>query len=194
MSDAELDELRAIVTAVAERERKPRFTAMARAQKQDGSVRTEADLAAQTALIHALAQRWPQYAFLGEEMDESAQRQLLQDTAAGVWCVDPRDGTSNFAAGIPCFAVAVALLRGGAVEVGVVYDPVRQECFYARRGGGAWLNGGRLTAARPAVALKQTVALVDFKRRAAPLARRLALEPPYSSLRSFGSVALVWCL
>src|SRR3569833_1160175 len=133
MSDAELDELRAIVTAVAERELLPRFTAMARAQKQDGSVLTEADLAAQTALKHALAQRWPQYAFLGEEMDESAQRQLLQDTAAGVWCVDPLDGTSNFAAGIPFFAVSVALLRGGAVELGVVYGPVRQECFYPRR-------------------------------------------------------------
>src|SRR3569833_2302073 len=77
MSDAELDELRAIVTAVAERELLPRFTAMARAQKQDGSVLTEADLAAQTALKHALAQRWPQYAFLGEEMDESARRQRV---------------------------------------------------------------------------------------------------------------------
>ena len=75
----------------------------------------------------------------------------------------------------------------------MVYDPVRQECFYARRGGGAWLNGRHLTAARPAAALKQTVALVDFKRLAAPLARRLALEPPYSSQRSFGSVALDWC-
>src|SRR3569623_2946061 len=122
MSDAELDELRTIVTSVAERELLPRFTAMARAQKQDGSVLTEADLAAQTALKHALAPRWPQYAFLGEEMDESAPRQLLQDTAAGVWCVDPLDGTSNFAAGIPFFAVSVALLRGGTVEVGVVYD------------------------------------------------------------------------
>src|SRR3569833_103618 len=126
-------------------------------------------------------------------MDESAQRQLLQATAAGVWCVAPLDGTSNFVAGIPFFAVSVALLRGGAGEVGVVFDPVRRECVYARRGGGAWLNGGRLTAARPAAALKQTVALVAIRRLAAPLARRLALEPPYSSQRSFGSVALDWC-
>ena len=108
MSDAELDELRTIVTTVAERELLPRFTAMARAQKQDGSVLTEVDIAAQAALEQALAQRWPQYAFLGEEMDERAQQQLLQDTVAGVWCVDPLDGTSIFAAGIPFFAVSVA--------------------------------------------------------------------------------------
>src|SRR3569623_3457385 len=127
MSDAELDELRAIVTAVAERELFPRFTAMARALKQDGSVLTEADLAAQTALKQALAQRWPQYAFLGEEMDESAQRQLLQDTAAGVWCVAPLDGTSNFAAGIPFFAVSVALLRAGAPAARMVYKPKQHE-------------------------------------------------------------------
>ena len=193
MTDAELNELRAKVIAVAESELLPRFTAMARAQKQDGSVLTEADLAAQIALKEVLSQRWPQYTFLGEEMEESAQRLLLQDASAGVWCVDPLDGTSNFAAGIPFFATSVALLRGGVAVAGVVYDPVRRECFYTRRGGGAWLNGERLTAQRPAVRLKQTVALVDFKRLAAPLAQRLALTPPYSSQRSFGSVALDWC-
>src|SRR3569623_284342 len=132
--DEELERLCAIVTAVAERELLPRFNATARAEKQDGSVVTEADLAAQAELKRALAARWPHYEFLGEEMDEAAQQRLLQGDCAGVWCVDPLDGTSNFAAGIPFFAVSVALLQRGVAVLGVVYDPVRRECFAAGRG------------------------------------------------------------
>lgn len=193
MTETEIKELCALVSEIAERELLPRYTATARAQKQDGSVTTEADFAAQSALKLALAARWPQYTFLGEEMDEAQQRALLAGGAAGVWCVDPLDGTSNFAAGIPFFAVSVALLVGGEVAAGVVYDPVRRECFYARRGGGAWRDGQRLGAARPPVKLKQCVAVIDFKRLTGELAGRLALTPPYSSQRSFGSVALDWC-
>jgi myo-inositol-1(or 4)-monophosphatase len=58
-----------------------------------------------------------------------------------VWLLDPLDGTSNFAAGIPFFSVSLALLREGEVQLGVVYDPSRDECFAAARGGGAFLNG-----------------------------------------------------
>jgi len=191
--DEELERLCAIVTAVAERELLPRFNATARAEKQDGSVVTEADLAAQAELKRALAASWPRYEFLGEEMDEAAQQRLLLGDCAGVWCVDPLDGTSNFAAGIPFFAVSVALLQRGAAVLGVVYDPVRRECFAARRGSGAWLNGVRLDTARPAATLRQAVALIDLKRLAPALAQRFASTPPYASQRSFGSVALDWC-
>jgi len=191
--DEELERLCAIVTAVAKRELLPRFNATARTEKQDGSVVTEADLAAQAELKRALAASWPRYEFLGEEMDEAAQQRLLLGDCAGVWCVDPLDGTSNFAAGIPFFAVSVALLQRGAAVLGVVYDPVRRECFAARRGSGAWLNGVRLDTARPAATLRQAVALIDLKRLAPALAQRFASTPPYASQRSFGSVALDWC-
>lgn len=193
MTDVNIEILREIVIDVAERELLPRFQAAARVQKQDGSMVTEADLAAQAELKRALAAHWPQYAFLGEEMDEATQRSLLSGDGAGVWCVDPLDGTSNFAAGIPFFAVSVALLVRGEVQLGVMYDPVRRECFWTRRGGGAWLNEERLGGPRPPVKLKQTVALIDFKRLAPALAQRLAMDPPYSSQRSFGSVVLDWC-
>jgi len=182
-----------IVIEAAERELLPRFQGTARREKQDGSVVTEADIAMQSRLKQGLAARWPQYAFLGEEMDEDEQSALLRGDAAGVWCVDPLDGTSNFAAGIPFFAVSLALLVGGEPVLGVVYDPLRRECFSARRGGGAYLNEQRLAVARPAITLKQAVAIVDFKRLSPALAQRLVTQAPYASQRSFGSVALDWC-
>jgi myo-inositol-1(or 4)-monophosphatase len=140
-----------------------------------------------------LAKHWPDFPMLGEEMDEATQRGLLRSDAGGLWCVDPLDGTSNFAAGIPFFAVSVALFKNGQAEAGVVYDPLRRECFCAMRGVGAWRNDERLLARNPNISLAQTTALIDFKRLDAPLTRRLAEHPPYSSQRSFGSVALDWC-
>lgn len=189
----DIEQLKTVIIDAAERELLPRFHRGERGEKQDGSVITEADTAMQSRLCAALAERWPDYPLLGEEMDEATQRRLLQDTDGGLWCVDPLDGTSNFAAGIPFFSVSVALLVNGRPEVGVVYDPIRRECFWASRGGGAWCDRQALRAAPTGLSLGQTVALIDFKRLDPDLARRLAERPPYSSQRSFGSVALDWC-
>ena len=57
------------------------------------------------------------------------------------WVVDPLDGTTNFAHGLPTFAVSIGLEEAGVPVVGVVYDPMRDELFSARQGGGATLNG-----------------------------------------------------
>jgi len=193
MTAIDIEQLKGIVIQAAERELLPRFMSGERREKRDGSVITEADTAMQSRLGAELAAHWPDIPLLGEEMDESSQRSLLQDTAEGLWCVDPLDGTSNFAAGIPFFAVSVALLREGRSQLGVVYDPVRRECFWAEQGRGAWCDGQRLAARAANLSLAQTVALIDFKRLDPALARRLAEQPPYSSQRSFGSVALDWC-
>ena len=56
--------------------------------------------------------------------------------AEGLWCVDPIDGTSNFVNGLPYFAVSVALMINGRSVLGVVYDPIADEVFYAEKGGG----------------------------------------------------------
>ncbi len=189
----DIEQLKNIIILAAEQELLPRFTQSERREKRDGSVVTEADLAMQSRLRAVLAKRWPDYPMLGEEMDDATQRQLLQGDAPGLWCVDPLDGTSNYVAGIPFFAASVALLKHGRPEAGVVYDPVRRECFWAMRGQGAWFNDQRLIAKTTDVSLAQSVAIVDFKRLDAALARRLAEGPPYSSQRSFGSVALDWC-
>lgn len=186
------EEVRALLVEVANEELLPRFQARGGGSvKSDGSVVTEADLAVQRRLGAALQARWPDYALLGEEMPAGEQQAVMGRAGAGLWCLDPLDGTSNFAAGLPFFAVSLALLAGGETRLGWVYDPVRAECFVARRGGGAWLNGQAL-APPPAPALADSLAVVDFKRLAPPLARRLVECPPYRSQRSFGSVALDW--
>lgn len=189
----ELDKLTEIIKTAAVRELLPRFARNTQQLKEDGSIVTVADLAMQQALQSVLSSRWPHIAFLGEEMTAEQQQTILQNSQHGVWIVDPLDGTSNFSQGIPCFAVSVALIQNGEIELGVVYDPVHDECFTARRGQGATLNGVRLRLQHLREIDRITIALVDFKRLSFELARKLATQPPYKSQRSFGSVALDWC-
>lgn len=193
MLPTDLDTLARIVRETADRELPPRFCCHSGSRKADGSLVTEADGVMQSALADALKRQWPAYELLGEEMEREQQVRALQHTDTGVWCVDPVDGTSNFAAGIPYYAVSVALLLDGRVEMGVVYDPSRRECFAAGRGSGAWLNDERLTQRHLALPLSQGMALIDLKRLPPELAERLASNPPYKSQRSFGAVALDWC-
>ncbi len=189
---ASIETLQEIVISAAREELLPRFAQVKRSHKTDGSILTEADLAMHSRLEQALQKQWPQYQFMGEEMSTEQQQAMLQDTSAGVWCLDPLDGTSNFAAGIPYFSVSLSLIKGGEVVIGLVYDPTRDECFCAVKGEGARLNGKPLDASAPP-SLKKCTALIDFKRLRPEQAQRLVTEMPYGSQRSFGSVALDWC-
>lgn len=191
---ADLTALRELVRAAAHSELLPRFADVQRHVKRDGSLVTAADLAMQDRMRVDLARAWPQYAFMGEEMPGAEQQRLMRECGAGLWCLDPLDGTSNFAAGIPFFAVSLALVVDGLVELGLVYDPVRDECFAARRDHGAWLNDTRLVIeADPGIPLDRTIGVVDFKRLDADLAARLGAAPPYGSQRNFGASSLEWC-
>ena len=96
---------------------------------------TEADLAAQEAIVQLIRSRHPDHEILAEE-DESSPGQN-----ASRWLVDPLDGTTNFIHGFPVFAVSVALEYKDAIVLGAVYDPCRQELFLAQKGHGATLNG-----------------------------------------------------
>lgn len=188
-----VDELALIVRDIADRELPPRFCCKSGSSKPDGSLLTEADIIMQDALAEALQQRWPDIDIVGEEMTEAAQQRAMQHEDRGVWCIDPVDGTSNFAAGVPYYAVSVALLCKDEIKLGVVYDPSRKECFSAAQGQGAWLNGTRMQAQQLSVPLSEGMALIDLKRLPSELAQRLAADPPYKSQRSFGAVALDWC-
>jgi len=193
LSKTELDELCAFVIAAARGELMTRFERVSAARKDDGSLITEADLAMQDRLQRELSSQWPAFSLLGEEMTAPEQEALLVDPGRGLWCLDPLDGTSNFAAGIPFFGVSLALIQDGAVQAAVVYDPVREECFSALRGGGAWLNGAPLRTSGVPESLADAMAMVDLKRLPDALIRALAKGAPYRSQRSFGSVALDWC-
>jgi myo-inositol-1(or 4)-monophosphatase len=189
----DIDLLKHEVTTAAADELMPRFQKIDCASKADGSLVTEADLAVQERLSRSLKQAYPQIALLGEEMSADQQQQIMQKAGEGFWCLDPLDGTANYVAGMPCFATSLAYIRGGRVEIGVIYDPLRDECFHAIKDQGAWLNDKPLQLNCTIEDLNACVAMVDFKRLSSTLAGQLATQPPYRSQRSIGSVALDWC-
>ena len=94
---------------------------------------TEADFASQEAIETFLAQQCPTHQFMGEEAPDLG----MLKTAETLWVVDPLDGTTNYVHGMNAFAVSVALVDRGVTRVGVIYDPVADECFSAAKGEGA---------------------------------------------------------
>ena len=113
---------------------------------------TESDLASERLIIDRIRTNYPHHAILAEEsgLTEPADREKQSDWR---WIIDPLDGTTNYAHGYPCFCVSIALERQGRLELGVVYDPTRDESFSAERGCGASLNGRRIqVSSTPALA------------------------------------------
>ncbi|MDM8544990.1 inositol monophosphatase family protein [Candidatus Venteria ishoeyi] len=192
MSAPKLEHLRPLLKSVAQEELLARFQSCDAQQKADGSLVTEADLAANTRIIQALKQSYPDIPVLSEEMPATEQEALLA-AQTPLWCLDPLDGTTNFSAGLPCFAISLALLEAGQAQMGMVYDPMRDECFSAIRGQGAELNGQKLGTLKPRTPLHKGVGLVDFKRLSPTLQQRLLSAPPYASQRNIGAVVLDWC-
>ncbi|GAB4279945.1 MAG: inositol monophosphatase family protein [Candidatus Promineifilaceae bacterium] len=95
---------------------------------------TQYDTAAETLIVSRLREKFPEHGLLGEEGSNFAGNGRFQ------WIVDPLDGTNNFAHNFPVFCVSIALWEGQTPRVGVVYDPLRDECFTAVSGQGAWLT------------------------------------------------------
>ena len=107
---------------------------------------SSADRGSEEAIARFLQAHTPEFGMLGEEGG-------ARGGEGPCWVVDPLDGTLNFLRGFPHFGVSVALVAGAEIEVGAIYDPMRDELFTARRGGGAWCNGSRLrVTGRPGLA------------------------------------------
>lgn len=187
-----IDEVIAAVKIVAQHEILPRYLKVARQRKVDGSLFTEADLATQETLSRELRKIYPG-PVVGEEMTEHEQVAQWRAGDAGLWCMDPIDGTSNFVNGLPYFAVSVALMRHGRSVLGVVYNPVADEMFYAEQGNGAHLNGEKLPIKEHVPPLRGAMANVDMKRLSPKLAQGISTARPFSSQRNFGSCSLEWC-
>jgi len=187
-----MEELVNIVKTAAHTALLPAFKQSRIIIKDDGSYVTQADLDCQLQIKQALSRRYPDIAFIAEEMHADEIQHVL-DTAPLIWCLDPLDGTSNFAAGMPYYAISLALIKRREVISGIVYDPNRDECFTATRGHGAFLNQRLLSPMPSELPLSQSVALVDLKRLSPELRQKLVLHPPYHSQRSLGAVALDWC-
>jgi myo-inositol-1(or 4)-monophosphatase len=127
---------------IAERMNQPRVVY----EKAPKDVVTATDHAAQQAALEVITTRFPQHKILAEE-DPSIQPDKYGTWTMPkgyTWIVDPVDGTSNFASGMPIFCTSVGLARDGEPLVGVIYDPTREELFMAAKGQGATLNGEAL--------------------------------------------------
>lgn len=100
---------------------------------------TSVDFASERMIRRIIHAAHPTHAMLGEE------RGMTSGTPSPyLWIIDPIDGTTNYVHGVPMFNVAVALQKEGRTIVGVVYQPITNEFFFAVRGHGAWLNDGRV--------------------------------------------------
>jgi myo-inositol-1(or 4)-monophosphatase len=107
---------------------------------------TETDRASEILIVAGLRSAFPEHGITGEEGSSFAPAAGAPDYR---WHVDPLDGTTNFAHGIPHFSVTLALAGPDGVPlVGVVYDPIRYECFTAIKGQGATLNGQVMRVSR----------------------------------------------
>jgi myo-inositol-1(or 4)-monophosphatase len=99
---------------------------------------TEIDLRIEREFRAMIGERFPDHAVLGEEFEAVGERDA---TPSVCWVIDPIDGTTNYAHGLPIFCASLALEVDGEPCVGAVYDPTRRELFTAERGTGAWING-----------------------------------------------------
>lgn len=148
---------------------------------------TDADFAAHHAIRQILSSHFPAHTIRSEE-DEHAL-----DPGEWHWIVDPIDGTMNYARQYPVFSISIALVRDTALEVGVIYDPLRDEMYSAERGQGATLNGERIRVSA-VDKLSGAVIGAEFPRKPALRAKSLAYFTQLASqaitARVGGSAAL----
>ena len=157
--------------------------------KGPGDFVSRADKQAEEIIREELMEARPTYGFLGEEGSEIEGKDPTRR-----WIVDPLDGTTNFLHGLPHWAVSIALEHKGQIVAGVVYDPVKDEMFYAEKGFGAFVNEARLRVSgrhRMAEAIFATglpfSGRPDLPETLQDLARLL---PACAGVRRFGSAAL----
>ena len=112
--------------------------------KSPGNPVTQADLEADSAIKKTLRDPFPSYGWLSEETVDNDDRLKCRR----VWIVDPLDGTKEFINGIPEFSVAIALIEDGVPILGVTYNPIKREMYWAARGTGCHLNTRRVRVTR----------------------------------------------
>ena len=130
-----------IVTRAGEIQLERRESGFRISKKAENDLVTEVDLECERMCRAVIADRFPDHDILAEELGAGKGNQ----GARWRWVFDPLDGTTNYAHGLPIFCSSLGLEIDGRTDVGAVYDPTRRELFTAERGGGAYLNGNRLT-------------------------------------------------
>lgn len=157
--------------------------------KGPGDFVSRADKQAEAVIREDLMEARPTYGFLGEEGQEIEGQDPTRR-----WIVDPLDGTTNFLHGLPHWAVSIALEHKGQVVAGVIYDPVKDEMFYAEKGFGSFVNEARLRVSgrhRMAEALFATGLPFSGRGDLPETLQQLArLLPACAGVRRFGAASL----
>lgn len=130
------------------------------------------DKTAEEIIVNELAVIFPAAGFIVEENTRSEKKEYN-------WIVDPLDGTTNFVHGIPCYAVSIALEHKGEIVAGVVYEVSRDECFYAEKGKGSFLNGAGIKVSER-TALRESLIATGF-----PIYNFSRIDSYLSALRYF---------
>ncbi len=155
-------------------------------------IATEADLAAEAAALAVIRAECPQ----GFIVSEESNGEFVEHAGQITWFVDPLDGTTNYARGLPSFCVSVAAVLDGHPIAGVVYDPLDDQLFGAEYGQGAYLDGVQLHVSER-TNLAESVVLVDWPRDQTlrqQSGRFLArVAPQVDTVRSFGAAAKAFC-
>ncbi len=100
---------------------------------------TNADIKAEKIIIEELIKSKRNYSVISEESENK-----VENDKDNIWIIDPIDGTTNFLHGVPHFAISIALKTKNEIVSGVVYDPIKDEMFYAEKNNGAYLNNQRI--------------------------------------------------
>lgn len=176
-------------------------------EKSPKDLVTDADVAAQNAILNVITQCFPEHQFLGEEDAHGSTPRKELSNSRWQWVVDPLDGTTNFAHGLRNFSVSIALMHqfGNPIAngyqmsrcaLGVVYDPMADEMFTAIAGRGASLNGEPMACSRCERLNKALVAASfppQLQRDSREIQQFLEILLECQSVRRLGSAALNLC-
>lgn len=157
----------------------------------DSDVVTIADKESEACILSYIRGHFPGHGIISEESGREHEEREWR------WVIDPLDGTTNFAMGLPAFSVSIALERNGDAVAGVVYAPYLGECFHAVKGAGAWLNGKRIHCSDKSQLSKAVVATgMPYDRSDNPdnnLAEISRAALGVRGIRRLGSAALDLC-
>ena len=154
--------------------------------KEDMSIVTLADKESEEVIKKIIFENFPEHSILGEETGMTDQNSNY------VWYIDPVDGTTNFANGIPIFGISIALMHKGDLIVGVVYNPIIDALFYAEKGKGAYLNDKQIFVSKDDYNHSIISIAASRKNQKENFPRNLFYQLPekFRSMRILGSTAL----
>ena len=151
---------------------------------------TDVDKGSEKIIIDKIKKSFPEHSILAEESGEHDAGDNIK------WVIDPLDGTTNYAHAFPSFCVSIGVIVSGSVKVGVVYDPTRDELFFAAKGAGAFLNGNPMKVSGvPSVseALVATGFGYDLNDKLANVGYFTTMLTKAQALRRPGSAAMDLC-